>query len=273
MKMRHTKPRPSARSISVVVEPSDQQRLQSFFRQELRFYNTVIGIFESRVRAFPQTILNITPSQAALFGDLAKHNLNIRQLIKAPNAWPEELKHHFSTVFDRLTLKPILSEATLMMFEAVGRERWVVIPETKRQLALSALDFFKEQADILGNPQQSDLIEVSYRAAPSSLSQLEIANKRHTQIPREAIRYKYNNTDDLTEILTPYTAKPIIIPSFNLNEFKHWSTMIIKQESGRWIDHNTPWVIDLKNTNNRYLLKYLDSNARTVGKYRISSYS
>lgn len=271
--MRHTKPRPSGRSISIVVTPSDQQRLQSFFKQELGFYNSVIGVFETRVRAFPQTILNITPAQAALFGDLAKHNLNIRQLIKQPAAWPEVLQHHFNTVFDRLTQKPILSEATLMMFEAAGRDRWVVIPETKRQLALSALDFFKEQANILGNPQQSDLVEISYQAAPSSLCQLEIANKRHVQIPRNEIKYKYNNTEDQTEILTPYTAKPILIPSFNLNEFTHWSTMIIKQESGRWIDHNTPWVIDLKNTNNRYLLKYLDSSARTAGNYRISSYS
>lgn len=271
--MRHAKPRPSSRSISISVDPNDQYRLQSFFKQELGFYNTVVGIFETRVRAFPQTILNITPAQTALFGDLAKHNLNIRQLIKNPKEWPDALKHHFNTVFDRLTQKPLLNETTLMMFEAVGRDRWVVIPETKRQLAMSALDFFKEQADILNSPQHSDLVEISYRAAPSSLSQLEISNKRHVQIPRSEIKYKYNNTEDHTEILTPYTTKPIIIPSFNLNEFTHWSTMIIKQESGRYIDHNTPWVIDLKNTNNRYLLKYLDSSARAVGNYRISSYS
>ena len=271
--MRNTRAHQGSRSISIVVTPNDQQRLQSFFRQELGFYNTLVGIFESRVRAFPQTVLNITNDQAQLFCDLAKYNLNIRQLIKNPSEWPAELKNSFNTVFDRLTQKPILNETTLMMFEAVGRDRWVLIPETKRAMARAALDFFKDQADILSSPQHSELVEISYRAPPSNISTLEFTNKRHVQIPRSEIKYKYNNTEDQTEILTPYTTKPIIIPSFNLNEYNHWTTAIIKQESGKWVTHETPWVIDLKNTNNRYLLKYLDSGARTAGNYRISSYS
>ncbi len=271
--MSRDRARVGSRSIFIVVDPVDQNRLNSFFKQELGLYNALVNVFSSRARAFPQSILNINNELGNLFCDLAKHNFNIRQLVKDPSNWPQELKQYSHLVFDRLTNKPILSEAQLMMFEAAGRDRWVLIPETKRQMARAVLDFYREQCEILANPQESELMEIAYKAPPSSLSQLELSNKRHVQIPRAEIKYKYNNTEEQTEILTPLTTKPIIIPNFNLNEYNKWTTAIIKQESGRWVTHETPWVIDFKNTNNNYLLKYLDSTARTPGNYRISNYA
>jgi hypothetical protein len=271
IQMKHNKPQ--HRSIFIVVDPVDQNRLNSFFRQELGFYNTLVGTFGSRVRAFPQTILNITHDQASLFCDLAKYNLNIRELVKKPQEWPEQLKSYFPVAFDRLTQKTILTEAQIMMFESAGANRWIMIPEAKKQMARAVIDFYKEQADILAHPQSSDIIEVAYKTPPSSLSELEISNKRHAQIPRNEIKYKYNNTEQHTEIWTPLTTKPIIIPHFNLNEYNRWTTAIVKQESGRFCEYNTPWVIDFKNTKNNYLLKYLDSTARSPGNYRISNYA
>jgi len=265
--------RPQNRSIFIVVDPVDQNRLNSFFRQELGLYNTLVNTFSSRVRAFPQSILNITHDQAALFCDLAKYNFNIRELIKAPSTWPEELKNHYNTVFDKNTHKPLLNDAHIIMFESVGANRWIMIPETKKQMAQAIISFYKEQAEILAYPQTSELIEIAYKTPPSNLSPLEISHKRHAQIPRNEIKYKYNHIEDQTEILTPLTTKPIIIPNFNLNEYNKWTTAIIKQESGKWLEYNTPWVIDFKSTNNNYLLKYLDSTARTAGNYRISNYA
>jgi len=271
LRMKYNKPQ--QRSIFIVVDPIDQNRLNSFFRQELGFYNTLVGAFGSRVRAFPQSILNISNEQASLFCELAKHNLNIRDLVKKPAEWPDSLKSYFHVVFDRLTNKTVLSEAQIMMFESAGANRWIMIPEAKKQMARAVIDFYKEQADILAHPQTSDIIEVAYKTPPSSLSELEFSNKRHAQIPRNEIKYKYNNTEEHTEIWTPLTTKPIIIPQFNLNEYNRWTTAIIKQESGRYVEYNTPWVIDFKNTNNNYLLKYLDSTARTPGNFRISNYA
>lgn len=271
--MSHSTNKPSLRSIFIVVDPVDQNRLASFFRQELGLYNSLVEVFGSRSRGFPQSILNITPEQANLFCDLAKHNLNIRQLVKNPDEWPDSMMRHRHAVFDRLTQKPVLSEATLILFEAVGRDKWILIPETKRQMARAVIDFYQEQCEILANPQTSDIIEVAYKTAPTMLSTQDISNKRHVQIPRADIVYKYNNTEEHTEILTPLTTKPIIIPNLNLNEHKHWTNAIIKQESGRWVTPETPWVIDFKNTKHNYLLKYLDSTARTPGNYRISNYA
>lgn len=263
--MRRNTYRSGNRAMNVTVAPEDQKRLNGFFKQELAFYNTLIGIFESRVRAFPKSILEITPVQENLFADLSYHNLNLSKLVRDPNNWPQELAQHKATVFNKDN-KCILTPAQVLMFEAVGREKFVIIPETKRNMARAVLEYFKEQAEILSNPANTDKFDISYRAAPRNISQVEFAHKRHAQIPLSQIKFKFNFELEQTEILTPLNSKPMTIPAFNLNEFTGWTTMILKQESGKHVDWDTPWVADFKNTGNRYLITYNDFGSRNSNK-------
>ena len=254
-----------SRAITIQVDPSDQYRLNKFFRQELGLYNTLISIFESRVRAFPKSILEIPTAQVNLFCDLARHNLNIRDLVRDPSKWPTEIYSHKSTVFDKND-RLMLNSTQLLMFEQAGRDRYVMLPEAKRQMASAVVEYFKEQAEILSQPQKSDKVEISYRSPPRNLSVLDFSSKRHAQIPRADVNVRWNHEQERTEILTPLNARPMIIPSFNLNEFNGWTTMIIKQESGQHVDPETPWVADFKNTGGKYLLTYNDLGSRNSSK-------
>jgi hypothetical protein len=250
--------RKTNQSVIIQVDAQDARRLNQFFRHELAFYNTLVGAFESRVRAFPDSIVAITPAQTNLFCDLARHNLHLQDLLQDPSAWPKLLLPHRSVVFNKQD-KVMLSEALVMIMNSVGRDKWVLIPEAKQQMARSVIDFFREQAEILSHPQRSDVIEIAYRVPPSNLSAQDIETKRHVQIPKSAVVYRWNHEMGQTEMQTPYTVKPIVIPHYNLNEYNGWTNVIIKQENGRWVDYNTPWIAEFKDTGNRYLPKYYDS--------------
>ena len=148
----------------VLVDADDARRLNSFFRHELGYYNNLIAIFESRVRGFPAQIRDITDQQIKLFCDLAYHNINLRKVLNSQE-WPKELKHHTSTVFDREG-KCLLKESEIMIMEGAFRERLVVIPETKKQMARAVIEWFRHQAEILSAPQLNEKYDMisRYRA-------------------------------------------------------------------------------------------------------------
>lgn len=248
---------PVSKSVPAVVDPVDQQRLNSFFKQELGFFNSVVGIFESRTRAFPKAVAAINSDQRKLFSEIAKSGLSIKSLIKTPNEWPEQLKDLKSVVWNK-NGDMILTESFVMMLEEVVKDRWVISPETKKMLAMAMVEFFHDQADILSNPQNSDLIEIAYKTPPANISKQEFSVKRHVQIPITDVKFKWDHENNQSLISTPYNSKPIALPYFNLNEFNGWTTLILKQESGKFADFNTPWLAEFKNTGGKYLLKYND---------------
>jgi hypothetical protein len=53
-------------SYTVWVSESDQTRLRQFALHELAFYNTIIENLESRCRAFPKQVADLTGAQIEL---------------------------------------------------------------------------------------------------------------------------------------------------------------------------------------------------------------
>ena len=248
---------PTSRSVTAIVEQVDQNRLNSFFRQELGFYNNVVSIFESRVRAFPKTITSITTEQTQLFCEMAKHGVKINEITKNITEWPEKLVGLQGAVWNKKN-EMILSDALVLMYEQMLKDKWVLIPETKKMIVKAVLEFFQNQAEIISAPLKSDLVEVSYKTPPANLMKQEFFAKRHAQIPKSEVKYKWDHENNQTLLATPYNVKPIILPNFNLNDFNGWTTLILKQESGRNVNWDTPWLAEFKNTNNKYLLNYND---------------
>lgn len=245
------------RSASALVDPVDVPKLNAFFKHELAFYNTLVTAFSSRTRGHPGMILDITPAQSRLMAALAEHGLDIRELVKDRDAWPKSLQGLEHVVFDannRVILDPNLR----LLFEEISKHKFVVIPETKRIMVESFIEFYKTQADILNQPQKSEIMEIAYRAAPANLAPQEFSVKRHAQIPKNSVKWQYSNEHEHTLMAVPLASKPIVLPHFNLNEHTGWQTLILKQESGRYTDHNTPWLADFKATQGKYLLKYVD---------------
>lgn len=240
-----------------VIDREDQKRLQAFFMHELALYNTLIEAFESRTRAFPKQISAITDSQIQLLATLCEHGLQLKDLANPDMKLPERIKNLLPSLQDAQGRLDLPSHLTYV-FDTILKQKFAVIPQTRRQMITDLLQFFREQADILKDPQKSEIMEVAYRVPPSNISKQDIQTKRHLQIPRQAVTIKYNHEQDLSEITTPVTNKPIQVLGTNLNEFNRWTTMVLRQEPGRYVSHDTPWIAEFKDTNNKYLIKLTD---------------
>lgn len=255
-------------SHTAVIDENDQKRLNQFFRHELALYNTLIETFESRTRAFPSQISSITERDIDLFATLAESNKQISDL-----TGEAELPKRLAALRDGLKNnngQVVIASHWQFMINSVLKERLAVLPATKRLLIETMCRFYREQADILKDPQNSNVAEISYRAATSNLVKLDISGKRHAQIAKSDIKIKYNNELDQTEIVVPLCLKPVVIPGINLNERQGWNMMILRQEPGRYVDKHTPWLVEFRNTHNSYLLKLSDFGSRKNNRYNNS---
>ena len=243
------------KKMNAVVTDSDAKRLNSFFRQELGFYNSLIDVFESRTRAFPKFIQSLTASQQKLFIEFVANGYSINDILN-PDDFPVPLQGLKDEVWRNGNIN--LNESFKMMLTQIGKDKWVISPETKRLMTKTIIDFFINQASILSNPLNSDLIEIAYKVPPANLCKQDITVKRHAQLPKKSITWKWDNDAQETLIYTPYTTKPIII-KVNLNEFNGWNLMILKQESCKYYDLKdyTPWLVEFKESG-KYQLKYHD---------------
>ena len=245
----------------IVVDPQDQKRLQAFFIHELALYNTIVECFESRTRAFPKQVAHMSDMEIQLLASLCEHGLQLKDLDNTEITIPERIKQLLPALKDNKG-KFVLADHMKWIFDTILKQKFAVVPQTKRQMIVDLLQFFRDQADILKDPQNSEIMEVAYRVPPSNISKQDIHSKRHLQVPRASIKIKYNHEQDLTEISTPLTHKPILVLGVNLNEFNGWTTMVIRQEPGRWVNHDTPWVAEFRNTQNKYLIKLNDLGSK-----------
>lgn len=251
---------PRGGSFTAEVSLSDQKRLNTLFAHERALYNAVIDIFESRTRSMPQTILKITPQIRKLFVEVAAQNVNWKQTGVDDSKWPESLRKSCKELISggKFTLDGQLN----LMLQELSKSTFAVLPNTKRMMLNTMLDFYQEQAQIFAEPQKSDVMEVAYRVPPSNLSRMDDRLKRHAQVPRTDVQIKWSPESDVSEILTPLNLVPLKVQGVNLNNLREWNLMIIRQESGRYVDYNTPWLVEMRASNGKYLLKAIDIGGR-----------
>ena len=246
------------------IDSDDQRRLNQFFRHELALYNTLIDCFESRTRAFPLKVSQISDKEIAAFAALAERGLQLKDL--------DQLKESQTLGKDVLPSRAAITPFFQMIIETVLKEKLAVLPGTKKIMIESMCRFYRDQADILKDPTSSTVVEVTYKATANNLLRQDSSGKRHAQVHRKDCVIKYIPESDTTEIVTPLCRKPIRIYGINLNERNGWNLMVVRQEPGRSVDHHTPWLVEFKNTNNQYLLKLTDFGSRKNNRYG-SSYT
>jgi hypothetical protein len=222
-------------SYTVWISESDQTRIRQFALHELAFYNTIIENLESRTRAFPKQMAELTYTQIEAVCESVKQGV-LTESVRAPE-WL-----HFVT---SQILKP----------------RVVMIPEVKALMARTLFEFFRDQAQIFKEPVNNDKLEISYRVSPQNLSKLDVQQKRHVQIPRPHVRIQWDHAREVSLIHTPLNAKPMEIPGVNLNEREGWHMLILRQEPGRWVSTDTPWLAEFRHTNNQYLIRLTDAGS------------
>lgn len=222
-------------SYTVWISESDQTRIRQFALHELAFYNTIIDSLESRTRAFPKQVAELTNTQIEHVCESVKQGV-LTEHVQSPE-WL-----HFVT-------------------GQILKARVVMIPETKALMTRSLFEFFRDQAQIFKEPINNDKLEISYRVTPQNLSKQDAQTKRHVQIPRPQVRIQWDHAREVSLIHTPLNAKPMEIPGINLNEREGWHMLILRQEPGRWVTPNTPWLAEFRHTNNQYLIKLTDSGS------------
>lgn len=257
--------RKSGGNHTAYVDPSDQKRLNVLFAHERALYNGLIDIFESRTRVFPQMIFDISASERKMFAEVAAHGIKWKEVANKPETWPTSLSKVRQELSESKKGAKINGQFELML-EELSKLNYSVLPNTKRIMINTILEFYQHQADIIKDPQHSDLVEVAYRVPPTNLTRMDDRLKRHAQVVRSDVKIKYNNQEDTSEISCPLTIKPMVVHGANLNERGNWNLMVIRQESGRFVDYNTPWLVEFRNTNNQYLLKLMDIGSSRVPK-------
>jgi hypothetical protein len=252
-------------SHTAFVTPNDQKRLNALFSHERALYNGLIDIFESRTRVFPQMIFDISATERKLFAEVAARGIKWKDVDPNPLSWPTSLHKVRQELTESKKGLKINGQMDLMLQE-LGKLNYSVLPNTKRMMVNTVMEFYQHQADIIKDPQHSELIEVAYRVPPANLTRMDEKLKRHCQVVRTDVQVKYDNQEDKTLITCPLTINPIVVPGINLNERGNWNVMVVRQESGRYVDYNTPWLVEFKQTNNQYLLKLIDIGSGRVPK-------
>lgn len=220
-------------SYAVIIDEADQRRIQQFALHELAYYNTLIENLESRTRAFPKQVSDVSDAQIEAMCAAVQNN----QLVES------ELVPDWLQFVSGQLLKT----------------KVVMIPETKRLMTKGMFEFFRDQAQILKDPIQNDKLEMAYKVSAQNLSKLDAQQKRHVQIPRSQVRVQWDHANEQTLLFTPFNQKPIQIPSVNLNEREGWHMCILRQEPGRWVQPETPWLAEFRHTNNSYMIRLTDS--------------
>ena len=222
-------------NFTVWISESDQTRIKQFALHELAFYNTIIENLESRTRAFPKQLADLTPMQIQAVCESIKHN--------------------------KITDAHVMPDWLQFVITQILKVKVVLIPETKVIMARTLFEFFRDQAQILREPIHNDKLEISYRVTAQNLSKLDAQQKRHVQIPRSQVKIKWDSDKDVSFIQTPLNSEPIQIPGINLNERDGWHMMVLRQEPGRWVTTDTPWMAEFRHTQNSYLIRLTDSGS------------
>jgi hypothetical protein len=239
------------------VQLPDQKRLHTLFAHERAMYNQIIDTFEARCRSMPHTILKITPQVKQLFLEVVSQGINWKTQVNTE--WPDLLKKACGVTHMKLEGQHDL------MLQELSKRNWSVLPHTKKRMLWSMLDFYQDQARIFAEPQHSDLMEVSYKVPPANLTRMDERLKRHAQVAKQNVHITHVSETDHSEIQTPLTHKPIVVQGINLNYVRDWDLMLIRQEAGNLVDYLTPWQVEFRSTQGKYLLKAIDvgSSRRT----------
>lgn len=249
-------------SFTVFVKDSDQTRLKQFSLHELAFYNQIVECMESRTRAFPRQVSELTNSQIQILCDLAKLGVKWEQVL-THECWHTAHMQNMRKDFCAQD-KCVWPDWLQYVAKQILNFKVVLIPDTKSIMLRTMLEFYRDQAIIFREPLHAQREDHAYKVAAQNISKQDTQTKRHVQIPRNSVRVKYENPTDESLIYTPLTTEPIRIPGINLNEREGWHMLILRQEPGRYVTPDTPWLAEFRHTHNQYLIRLVDigSNRR-----------
>lgn len=258
----------------VEVEPTDKSVIWNVMKEELNYFNALVGHFGGRIKAFPEHILSIEDRWFQIYQLVAEIGYDLTRLysIKKPDApLPEQLEPFRDILLNVNKWGRVTPNERMVLLLAPAGTPANILPSVRRTMATEILRFYQEQARVamapVGKPQEGEEENI-YRAAPETLLPVTLEQKKHIQLTRESVKVNWDEANDCSWMKIPYAAKAIKVPRVNLVEEDFWNHVLLHQEprSGGTLP-NSPWVVELQHLNHsKYLIKYLDSKRTSAGR-------
>jgi len=245
----------------VPVDKADAVRLKAFMKSELHYYNALYYSLAPRAKTFPETFGGITEKHEQVFLGIAETGFKGigRAAMSKKSELPEILEPLRDFICGRNDANvPNIGSREDIMFEGAATQ--AILPgEVRRRMAKEFLDFYKTQAKLYLQRVPSHLAEEqAFMTAPETLEPLDDIRKRHVQIPRNIIKVVWDEEKELTRIYTPYITTPFIVDGVNMEALTGWNYIIIHQEAGKIPLLSTPWIMEFRSIQQKYMLKYVD---------------
>lgn len=260
----------------VDIDHNEHAKLKQFMKVELGYYNDLVSGLSSRMRSTPEALLEANDDLKKLYVTCAELSFDpyylflLRKLTFEEGQEPELPKQleTYRKLFLGSTDKGVrrFTDRIALMCQLFASKA-PIIPAVRRNMAEEILEFYQKQAKAKMQSVPKNLqVDQLYKNAPQSLEILDVIRKRHLQIPKSAITVKWNETTESTEFTIPYCLQKLIVPNTNFEtENKQWNLVILHQIPGSIPKLSTPWVLDIRNVPEKYLIKYTDVHNAYVG--------
>ncbi len=270
--IRDRSPKFSRRSwqFEIDINVSERMKIQTYMKAELAYYNWLVRGLSSRMRTMPDSILEPNENIEKLYLICAEISYDpypiflMRKVDFEPGQEPE-LPYQLEPYRDFLFGKNEKKERRFNEKVALMCQLFAMVapihPIVRRNIAIEMINFFKEQAraSLQSVPIQLRN-EQLYKSAPQSLEVYDIIRKRHLQIPRKIVEARWDEKAEHTAFKIPYLSQEIIVPNMDfVKENTTWNFLILHQVPGGMALPKTPWVLDVRNIQNHYLLSYTDA--------------
>lgn len=243
----------------VQIAPKDKVRLESFSKQETAYYNSLVNLFSSRTRAFPETILGLTDAEIKLYLDIAKYGIPVTPILRSGNrdSVPAVYEKYTELLFGKKENPSKMSFEKSSVLD-ISSSPATLIPEIRVNMAKEMLEHYTVQCNKItaSVPASQDS---AYREPVELLTELNFQQKRHVQIPKSCLSLKWDDENKQTLIWCQYFTEAVVLKDTNLLAMHDWNYIILHQDNIEKITPMTPWVINLRKIKHNYLIKMIDS--------------
>ena len=224
----------------MVLSSRQKQILGLLIKEELKLYNTLNSALDHQLKTNHMGLMEVV-SNLRLYGECIEHNISVRDIDM------EEIPVQLEGIANQLAF---LSDNALKVLDTAVIKSNVDV-RTKRNLGVELFRYYADQSSSYDHSGKQVKVV-------TSLPHHEYAMKRHVQIHRKAMKVIYNKDQNVSIVKTAYFPKGIIVRG-NIN-MKRWSVMIIHQTPFVDVNYNTPWRVELQDTQQDYILNFVDSH-------------
>ena len=241
------------KTFEVDVSKEVDGHLRYFIKQELGYFNSVIGQITPRLRAFPHTIMNIKDREKKIWELCAEHAVTATMLISYPvDQWPKHLQSQSGLIYEQDGSKKITKEMANVLDIAATAAR--LHPSVRKNISAEVLRYVQNQAETFASAQKTE----GFKSPVQLLTEQSLDSKRHLQIPGSLVKIAYNEEEHTSLISIPYTKEPLRVPRYDLTESR-FNLLVVRASSN---SYNSKWFVDFKDTTNRYVLSLTDGFER-----------